>query len=141
MRVVLDANQYVSAVLKPSSKPAEVVQLALEKKLALLASEAILEEIERVLCYPKLKKIHQLNTEEIDRYIQEIQEAATITPGKLKIQAVKEDPTDDKYLVCAVEGEADYIVTGDQRLKAMGSFRGILIVDPANFLRIVSNAL
>lgn len=141
MRVVLDANQYVSAVLKPSSKPAEVVQLALEKKLTLLASEAILEEIERVLCYPKLKNIHQLNTEEIDRYIQEIQEAATITPGKLKIQAVKEDPTDDKYLVCAVEGAADYIVTGDQHLKPIGSFRGILIVDPANFFRIVSNAL
>jgi len=49
MKVVLDANQYVSAVLKPASKPAELVQLALEKKVILLVSEPILEEIERVL--------------------------------------------------------------------------------------------
>lgn len=34
-------------------------------------------------------------------------------PGKLKMQAVKADPADDKYLVCAVEGKADFIDSGD----------------------------
>jgi uncharacterized protein len=137
MRVVLDANQYVSAVLKPSSKPAQVVQLALKKKVTLLASEPILEEIERVLSYPKLKKLHQFTSQEIGQYIEDIREAATMTPAKLEIEAVKADPTDDKYLVCAVEGKADFIVSGDQHLKDLNVFQGIRIVDPATFLQML----
>lgn len=135
MRVVLDANQYVSAVLNPLSKPAQVVQLALQKRVRLLASEPILEEIERVLSYPKLKKLHQFTGQEICQYIQDIREAAIMTPGKLKIQAVKADPTDDKYLVCAVEGKADCIVSGDQHLRGLKVFQSIRIVDPATFLQ------
>jgi putative PIN family toxin of toxin-antitoxin system len=135
MRVVLDANQYMNAVLKPSSKLAQVVQLALKKRVMLLASEPILEEIERVLSYPKLKKLHQFTGQEIGQYIQDIREAATMIPGILKIQAVKADPMDDKYLVCAVEGKADFIVSGDQHLRGLKVFQGIRIVDPATFLQ------
>jgi uncharacterized protein len=79
MRVVLDANQYISAVLKPLSKPAQAVLAALKKRVVLLASEPILEEIERVLSYPRLKKVHQFTAQEIAQYIQDIREAATLT--------------------------------------------------------------
>jgi hypothetical protein len=138
MKVVLDANQYVSAVLKPASKPAELVQLALEKKVTLLVSEPILEEIERVLSYPRLQKVHQFAPEEISQYVQNIREAATVTPGRLRIEAVKEDPADDKYLVCAVEGKANYIVSGDRHLRDLEAYGGIPIVDPATFLHLIS---
>jgi uncharacterized protein len=137
MRVVLDANQYISAVLKPLSKTAQAVLAALKKRVVLLASEPILEEIERVLSYPRLKKVHQFTAQEIAQYIQDIREAATLTPGKLKIEAVKTDPADDKYLVCAVEGGADCIVSGDHHLRDLDGFRGIRIVDPAAFLRML----
>lgn len=137
MRVVLDANQYVSAVLKPSSKPAQVVLAALNKRVVLLASEAILEEIERVLSYPRLKKLHQFTVQELGQYIEDIREASIMTPGKLKIEAVKSDPTDDKYLVCAVEGDAEFIVSGDHHLKDLKMFQGIRIVDPTTFLQML----
>lgn len=140
MKVVLDANQYVSAVLKPESKPAQLVQLALKKKVTILASEPILEEIERVLSYPKLQKVHNFAPEEVSQYVQDIREAAMITPAKLKLQAVKKDPADDKYLVCAVEGNADYIVSGDHHLKDLALYRGIPILDPATFLQILSRS-
>ncbi len=117
-----------------------MVHLALKKKVTILASEPILEEIERVLSYPKLQKVHDFAPEEISQYVHDIREAAVITPAKLKLQAVKKDPADDKYLVCAVEGKADYIVSGDQHLKDLEEYRGIPIVDPAKFLWLLSRS-
>jgi uncharacterized protein len=137
MRVVLDANQYATAELKPFSKPAQVVLVAMEERVVLLASEPNLEEIERVLSYPRLKKLHQFTQQEFGQYIEDIQEAATMPPGKLKIKAVKADRMDDKYLVCAVEGRADFIVSGDQHLKDLNVFLGIRIVDPVTFLQML----
>jgi uncharacterized protein len=75
--------------------------------------------------------------QEIGQYIKDIREAATMTPGKLKIEAVKADPTEDKYLVCAVEGKADFIVFGDHHLKDLNVFLGIRIIDPVTFLQML----
>ena len=50
----------------------------------------------------------------------------------------KDDPSDNIYLACAVEGKADLIVSGDRHLKDLKSFRQILIVDPAKFLEVIS---
>jgi len=54
------------------------------------------------------------------------------------IKAVTVDPDDDHCLECALEGKADYIVTGDRHLKEMKAFRGVTIVDPATFLIILA---
>ena len=43
------------------------------------------------------------------------------------------------YLACAVEGEADYIVSGDQHLLKLGAFKGIQIITPAQFLNILED--
>jgi uncharacterized protein len=136
--VVLDANQYVSALLKSRSNSAKIVKLIHEGHVDLLISAPIISELRRVLAYPKLTKIHGRTPKGIERFIKKLEKVALITPGKLSIQAVKDDPTDDKYLECAVEGGADFIVSGDQHLKDLKQFQGIPIVDPATFLKIIS---
>ena len=136
--VVLDANQYVSALLKSRSNSAKIVKLVYEGHVELLISAPIISELRRVLAYPKLAKIHRRTPKDIERFIKKLEKIARLTPGKLPIQAVKDDPTDDKYLVCAVEGGADFIVSGDRHLKDLRQFQGIRIVDPAAFLKIVS---
>jgi len=55
----------------------------------------------------------------------------------VKIEPVTADPTDNKYLVCAVEGKADFIVSGDHHLKDLNVFQGIRIADPATFLQML----
>jgi putative PIN family toxin of toxin-antitoxin system len=136
--VVLDANQYVSALLQSRSNSAKIVKLVHEGHVDLLISAPIMSELRRVLAYPKLTKIHRRTSKGIERFIKELEKIARTTPGKLPIQAVRDDPTDDKYLVCAVEGGADFIISGDHHLKDLQQFQGIPIVDPAAFLKIVS---
>lgn len=57
IKVVLDANVFVSTVLKSRSNPAKVFQLAEEGKVTLISSEDILSEVRAVLLYPKLRKL------------------------------------------------------------------------------------
>jgi hypothetical protein len=54
------------------------------------------------------------------------------------VKAILEDPSDDIYLECALEGRADFIVSGDRHLLDLGTFRGISIVNPTAFLKIVA---
>lgn len=54
------------------------------------------------------------------------------------MDAIESDPSDTIYLVCGMEGKADFVVSGDHHLKDLKTYRGIQIVDPATFLGICS---
>jgi uncharacterized protein len=138
LRAVLDANQYVSALLKPRSNPARVIELVHAGQVTLLASPAILDEVRRVLSYPRLKKMHRRSPQEIEGFLAKLVKIACLTPGTLEVSAIKNDPSDDIYLACAVEGSADYIVSGDHHLTDLRVFQGIRIVNPAAFLKAAS---
>ncbi len=137
IRVVLDANIFVSTILKSRSNPAKVFQLAEERKVTLISSEDILSEVRAVLSYPKLRKFHGHTPEKIIEFIKRATRVSFIVPGKTKIDAIKDDPEDNKYLSAAVEGKADFIVSGDHHLKDLKTFQGIRILDPAAFLGLV----
>ncbi len=137
MRVVLDANQFVSAILVPYGHPAQILQAWREGRFELIVSPLILTEVRRVLLYPRLQKKHGWGEAEVDAFLDGIRAAALIVPGALSLQVVREDPTDDKYISCAVEAGAEYIVSGDEHLKRVGSYQGIMIVSPAEFLKDV----
>jgi predicted nucleic acid-binding protein len=52
------------------------------------------------------------------------------------IDVIQTEPTDNKYLACALEGEADYIVSGDRHLLDLGLYQGIKIIKAKAFLKI-----
>ena len=140
IRIVIDTNILVSAILTPEGNPAKILKLALQGKLNLIISPAILEEIRQVLRYPKLVKLMKKNMitlEEVYTFLDKMSKIAVITPGKLDIKAIPDDPSDDMVLSCAVEGEADFIISGDHHLTDLRIFQGIKIVDPAAFLKII----
>lgn len=136
IKVVIDANVFISALLTPGGTAARVLDLARQRAFDLLLSPPILREWRRVLQYPKLKKRHGLTPDELEAFLKDWIGLATLTPGKKKVRVVKDDPEDDKYLACALEGQADFIVSGDQHLKDLEAFEGIPIVSPAEFLDI-----
>ena len=137
MRVVLDANQFVSAVLVPVGHPAQILRAWREGRFELALSPSIVAEIRRVLLYPRLRKKHGWSEEQIDTFLKGLTKAATITLEQLSVRVVDDDPTDDKYLACALEADASYIVTGDGHLQRLGIYQGVKIVSPAVFLRIL----
>ncbi len=140
IRVVLDANQFVSAIIIPKSNPAKILDLVKEGKIKLVISLPILEEVKKVLLYPHIKKRHEHSPNRVDEFIEEWKSVSEVTQGKLNIEAIKNDPTDDKYLECAVEGEVDYIISGDHHLTDLKFYQRVSIVSPAIFLKIIEGS-
>lgn len=138
IRIVLDTNLFVSALLKPDSNPDIILHLVKDEKVLLLMSDSICHEISRVLTYPKIRKRLTVSDEELKNFVQLLGTVAIITPGTLNLPPIDADPDDTKYLVCAVEGHADYIVSGDHHLTDLVMYRGIRIVTPVDFIQIVS---
>lgn len=136
IRVVLDTNLFVSALLKPGSNPDIILRLVKDEKVLLLMSGSICLEISRVLTYPKIRKQLIASDEELKNFVQLLSTVAIITPDTLNLPLLDADPDDTKYLVCAVEGHADFIISGDHHLTDLMMYRGIRIVTPGDFIRI-----
>ena len=133
IRAVLDTNVLASATIVPQGYAARIVDRWRKRRFVLLISPALLEEIDEVLRYPRLRRRHGWPDERIDRYVRRLKEMATLTPGQVVVSAVPEDPDDDYLIACALEGQAQYLVTGDQHLLGLGRYEDIQIVTPAVF--------
>ena len=62
-----------------------------------------------------------------------------MTEDSIKVSEIKQDPEDNKFLACALEGEAAYIVSGDNHLLKLKHYKGIQIVTARSFLEIIKN--
>lgn len=133
MRVVLDTNVVASALLWGGT-PQRLIQAADEEGLELFTSEVLIAELAGILGRAKFaSKLAQLNSspaEVLARYreIAEIIDAAPIEEAALR------DPDDAAVLACALAAKAEAIVSGDDDLHALGTYRGILILSPADCL-------
>lgn len=143
IRVVFDTNVFISALFNPKRPPARLLELALQRKIKLLISPQLLGEIERVLTYPrviKLLKKRKAAPGEIRESIAKILQIAILTPGDLTIEATSADPADDMVLACALEGKADFVVSGDHHLLDLDTYQGIKVLSPAAFLAIMESS-
>lgn len=130
LRVVIDTNVVVSALLLRESLPRRALDAALSQGTILLSLETV-AELDDVLRCPKF-----------NRYISEDERieflaALVLTAEQVKIVdtfRVCRDPRDDKYLEAATNGHATHIMTGDKDLVALNPFHGIAIVTPQIFL-------
>lgn len=136
IRIVLDTNLFVSALLKPDSNPDRIINLVREEKVLLLISDDICNEIMRVLFYPKIRKRLATSDEELQNFVKLLRTVAIVTIGTTTLPPLAADPDDTKYLICAVEGRADYIVSGDHHLTDLVIYQGIRVVTPAEFIEI-----
>ena len=131
MRVVLDTNTLISALLFPGTA-SRLVSLWQSRRITILVSKAILQEYLRVLAYPRF----HLGDQEIKTLIEEelLPFVETVRVRK-HLRVVRRDPDDDKFLEGAVGGRARYIVTGDRDLRELGTYRGITILTVGEFLQ------
>ncbi|HTV45436.1 MAG TPA: putative toxin-antitoxin system toxin component, PIN family [Stellaceae bacterium] len=133
MRIVVDTNVFVSAVLKANSAPFFVVRW-IEQNGGLLRSAATERELFDVLQRPHIAAVTSPAFQEGLTKMFATAELITITEH---ITACR-DPRDDKFLELAVNGTAELIVSGDSDLLALNPFREIPIITPAIYVRDIA---
>jgi putative PIN family toxin of toxin-antitoxin system len=134
VRVVLDTNIIVSRYLTPHGRVARIVDLWEQGAFDLLISEVILREYVRVLNYPRLRPVHRLADAQLVEIEESFREFTERVEPVETPAVVEDDPDDDHFLACADYGGADCLVTGDPHLLKLGSYKGISILSPADFL-------
>jgi putative PIN family toxin of toxin-antitoxin system len=91
----------------------------------------LLAELERVLRYPKF----HFTEFEIRSFLRDLAACAKVVIPAERISVIQQDPDDNRVLECAVECQADWIVSGDPHLLELGEYRGIQILSAAAALR------
>lgn len=135
MRVVIDTNVLISAVLSPASYPHQILTLWEQRQLEFAFSKSIFTEFRRVLLYPHIQRIHGWSVEQVDTYLRDLHFGSKIVAIHTPVHVVQADPTDDKFLACALAAQADALVTGDkQHLLPLGSLEGIPVLTPKAFI-------
>ena len=133
MRAVLDTNTVISALLF-SGTASRLVAVWQSGVFTPVLSKEILDEYVRVMAYPKFElsgaEIRALIEEEILPFVDTIRVRKRLRPPI-------SDQDDHKFLECAVAGRAEYLVTGDKELRALGTYRGVTILNAAEFLSLL----
>jgi len=137
MRIVLDANVLVSALISRKGAPARLLEYWQEERFDVVISPAILQGLQRVLHYPRLQQRYHLPEEGIQRFLRLLRRQAIGVEPSEELAVIEHDPTDNRYLECALAGEVEMIVSGDHHLVALGEYRGIQILTPAGFLALL----
>ena len=140
LRVVVDTNILVSGLISPLSYPREIEKRWSKEQFTLITSPQIIEEISRVLYLPRIKQKYKLSESDIRVFILAITYKASCTTGSLILAGVAPDPGDDKVISCAVEAQADYIVTGDKKFQRLEAYRAIRIIDAQSFIKILDDS-
>jgi uncharacterized protein len=114
VRVVLDVNVLVSALLSPEGAPARILVAWLNGSFELVVSPKLMDELERVLVYPKISR--RLPADDADRFLRMIAEQALSVPDPDDVPPVRSpDPGDDYLIALAAEADA-LLVSGDAHL-------------------------
>lgn len=131
MKVVLDTNVLVSGLMYPESVPGRIVTAWREAQFDVVSTLAQLEEVGRVLAYPKIQKILEWGPETIERFLEQLLLRVELAEIKESADEVLRDPSDAPILASLVASEADFLVTGDGDLLALKD--RFSIVTPAEF--------
>jgi len=139
IRAVLDTNVLLSGLLSNNGPPAQIVDAWLGGRFTLVTSLYLVEEINHVITYPRLAQRLRLSPEEQEAFLAALLTKAEVVRGHLHLPGATRDPKDDPIVACAVEGDAAFIVSGDEDLLTLHSYAGIHLVAPREFLEILKN--
>ncbi|MGC9333842.1 MAG: putative toxin-antitoxin system toxin component, PIN family [Anaerolineae bacterium] len=142
IRAVLDTNLLVSYLLTHRPPIATLIDHHLARDdFVLVTAAELLAELDRTLGYPKLQRYY--TDEERMRFValimalSEVVDLPISLEEETSIPRISRDPDDDMVIACAVVGEADVIVTGDEDLLVLERAGGIPILTARQFLEML----
>jgi putative PIN family toxin of toxin-antitoxin system len=128
-KVVLDTNVTISALFWEGN-PRKIYDLVRQGQLIMLLSDNMEREFIRVLGYEKFG----LSPQEIMPFLRNLRNHARHVETKSEVDVVTADPTDNIFLECALDGGADFLISGDRHLLDIKVYKGINIVRASEFL-------
>lgn len=132
MRLVIDTNLFISALMVQASLPAHLIALWEERRFDVLTAPDQLDELTRVTRYPKVRD--RLAPAEAGRLINQLREIAVVV-HPLPTVTASPDPYDNYLLAIAQAGRADFLITGDKRdLLALQTHERTRILTVRDFL-------
>jgi putative PIN family toxin of toxin-antitoxin system len=134
MKVVLDSNIFISSFFWKGN-PRKVFDRVTNGLDELFTTDEILQEVAGVLS----RKKFDVDKKEIEDYIKIIESYSIKIILRNEIEKICRDKDDDKILQCGLEGNADFIVTGDDDLLVLEKYKAIRIVKPREYLDILEN--
>lgn len=142
IKAVFDANVLVSAFLSrdnPGGVSSELLRFAVAGAIDLHLSVAIVDEaIGILLRSTRARRKYRYTRSDADQYRATLMMLASIVDDPSPMPgAVPRDPEDDKIVACAVAAAAEHIVTRDDHLLSLGSYSGIAITTPEQFIHLV----
>lgn len=136
MKVVLDTNVWISSLLLRT--PGKIVSAWQQAQFTIRTSDLILDEIRKVLSYPKIHKRLNMPQSSIDEYITFLRFFAEVIPLKksaMNLSNKLRDPNDSPILLTFIESQSDYLITGDKDLLILGT--DYPIISPQEFLKFL----
>lgn len=132
MRVVLDVNVLISALLSRAGSPGRLIALWLEGAFELVVSEELLAELGRALAYPKLRE--HISREDAADFIALLRSTASMLADAELPDRISRDPGDD-YLLALAKASASILVSSDRDLLVLAP--ELPIQAPAAFLELL----
>jgi len=115
----------------------QLIDAWLDERFTLVRSLYLVEELVHVVSYPRIASRLRMSESDVEAILAALLSQADVTPSELELPGVTRDPKDDAIVACAVEGQADFVVSGDQDLLVLGVYEGIRVVAPRRFLEIL----
>lgn len=137
IRAVLDANIIVSGFPASSGTLAALIEHWRAGQFRIVVSYHIMREVERAWSKPYWQP--RFAPPLVERALAVLQIEGEVTPLTVPVEGVATHPEDDKVLATAISGRADYLVTGDWQLQRLGSYRGVGILSPRQFLALLED--
>ena len=139
LRAVIDTNLFISGLFGKDTVSARLQNHWINLDFILVTSIDIIKEVNRVFHYPRIQERFNPREETLKRFFRLIFRKAVITKDKYKTDRITDDPTDNKFLACALEGKADYVVSRDPHLRNLKHYHGIQIIDASTFVSKIAD--
>ena len=137
-KIIFDTNVLIRTTFqKRSSLSLRIYQALVEQECILVTSLPILKEIQDVIGRDYIIAYSHTTPEIRTRFMSELIDMSMLTPGRAKLKKQSRDVKDNKFLVCAAEAKAHYLVTSDEDLLDMKAYEGTRIIPPQKFVELL----
>lgn len=126
LKAIIDTNILIDATQDTFSYTWKIIDLVLQGKISAVASDRILRENRLII---ERNIVKESDKQRLEKFFVNIE----VVQVNKKIQAIKDDPEDDKFIECADEIQADYIISSDRHLLHLEEYGKTKILSPKDF--------
>jgi hypothetical protein len=140
LKVILDTNIYVSALLARHGIPGRIYRAWQDRRFLVVTSSEQLGELVQTLAYPRIRRRYPITDTVVDDLLSLLKSEALLVPVVTAVEAEQlRDPKDQFLLTMAIESGADILVSGDQDLLVLERFSATQILTPRSFLDLLDS--